>query len=53
MMPLLPRKVVTTGTPRSVSLGMKPRVLLKDGDVVEPGVDGLGKPRQIVTASDA
>ncbi|ADY66017.1 FAA hydrolase family protein [Rhizobium rhizogenes] len=49
-MRLLPGDVVTTGTPPGVGLGMKPPVFLKAGDVVELGIDGLGKQRQIVTA---
>ncbi len=46
---LMPGDVVTTGTPPGVGLGMKPPVFLKAGDVVELGIDGLGKQRQIVT----
>lgn len=46
-MRLRPREV---GTPPGVGLGMKPPVFLKAGDVVELGIDGLGKQRQIVTA---
>jgi len=49
-MRLMPGDVVTTGTPHGVGLGMKPPVFLKAGDVVELGIDGLGKQRQIVTA---
>ncbi len=49
-MRLMPGDVVTTGTPPGVGLGMKPPVFLKAGDVVELGIDGLGKQRQIVTA---
>ena len=48
-MRLMPGDVVTTGTPPGVGLGMKPPVFLKAGDVVELGIDGLGKQRQIVT----
>lgn len=49
-MRLMPGDVVTTGTPPRVGLGMKPPVFLKAEDVVELGIDGLGKQRQIVTA---
>lgn len=42
--------VVTTGMPPRVGHGSKPPVFLKAGDVVELGIDGLGKQRQIVTA---
>ena len=45
-MSLLPGDVISTGTPAGVGLGMKPPVYLKDGDVVELGVDGLGTAKQ-------
>ena len=48
-MSLLPGDVVSTGTPSGVGLGMKPDpVYLKPGDVVELGIDGLGRSRQRV-----
>jgi 2-keto-4-pentenoate hydratase/2-oxohepta-3-ene-1,7-dioic acid hydratase in catechol pathway len=48
-MTLLPGDVVSTGTPSGVGLGMKPEpVYLKAGDVVELGIDGLGRSRQRV-----
>ena len=49
-MTLLPGDVISTGTPAGVGLGMKPAVYLKDGDVVELGIDGLGTQRQNVKA---
>ena len=49
-MSLLPGDVISTGTPAGVGLGMKPNVYLKDGDVVELGIDGLGQARQRVKA---
>ena len=49
-MSLLPGDVISTGTPAGVGLGMKPPVYLKDGDVVELGVDGLGIAKQNVRA---
>lgn len=52
-MRLMPGDVVTTGTPPGVGLGMNPPVFLKAGDMVELGIDGLGTPRQIVTAFSA
>ncbi|KIV65862.1 Fumarylacetoacetate hydrolase family protein [Rhizobium sp. UR51a] len=52
-MRLMPGDVITTGTPPGVGLGMKPPVFLKAGDVVELGIDGLGRQRQIVTAFGA
>lgn len=45
-MSLLPGDVISTGTPAGVGLGMKPNVYLKDGDVIELGIDGLGTARQ-------
>jgi 2,4-didehydro-3-deoxy-L-rhamnonate hydrolase len=49
-MTLLPGDVISTGTPAGVGLGMKPQVYLKDGDVVELGIEGLGSARQNVVA---
>jgi len=49
-MTLLPGDVVSTGTPAGVGLGMKPPVYLKEGDLVELGIDGLGESRQRVVA---
>ncbi|WP_347160429.1 fumarylacetoacetate hydrolase family protein [Pontibacter chitinilyticus] len=49
-MTLLPGDIITTGTPAGVGLGMKPPVYLKEGDVVELGIEGLGTSRQIVKA---
>ncbi len=47
-MTLLPGDVISTGTPAGVGLGFKPPVYLKDGDVVELGIDGLGTSKQLV-----
>ncbi len=50
-MTLLPGDVISTGTPAGVGLGHKPDPLyLKPGDVVELGIDGLGRQRQSVKA---
>ena len=49
-MSLLPGDVISTGTPAGVGLGHKPPVFLKDGDVVELGIDGLGSSRQRLRA---
>ena len=49
-MTLLPGDVISTGTPAGVGLGMNPQVYLKDGDVVELGIDGLGSAKQNVKA---
>lgn len=45
-MTLLPGDVISTGTPAGVGLGLKPPVYLKSGDVVECGIDTLGRQRQ-------
>ncbi|MBO1325778.1 fumarylacetoacetate hydrolase family protein [Acetobacter sp. TBRC 12305] len=47
-MTLLPGDVIATGTPPGVGMGMRPPVYLQAGDVVELGIDGLGRQRQIV-----
>ena len=47
-MSLLPGDIISTGTPDGVGLGFKPPQYLKDGDVVELGIDGLGSSRQQV-----
>ena len=52
-MSLLPGDIISTGTPAGVGLGMKPNVYLKAGDIVELGIDGLGKARQNVRAYQA
>lgn len=49
-MSLLPGDIISTGTPAGVGLGMSPAVYLKPGDVVECGIDGLGKSRQHLRA---
>lgn len=50
-MTLLPGDIITTGTPAGVGLGQKPQpVYLKAGDVVELGIDGLGRSRQAMVA---
>ncbi|MDG4603025.1 MAG: fumarylacetoacetate hydrolase family protein [Defluviicoccus sp.] len=47
---LMPGDVIATGTPSGVGMGCTPPVYLKPGDVVELGVEGLGKQRQEVVA---
>ena len=47
-MTLLPGDIISTGTPQGVGLGFKPPIYLKDGDVVELGIDGLGSAKQQV-----
>ena len=47
-MTLLPGDVISTGTPPGVGLGMKPEpVYIKEGDVIELGIDGLGTSKQV------
>jgi len=43
-----PGDVITTGTPPSVGLGMKPPQFLKASDLVALGIEGLGQQRQKV-----
>ncbi len=50
-MTLLPGDVISTGTPAGVGLGFDPPVFLKTGDVVELGIEGLGRQRQRVVPS--
>ena len=45
-MTLLPGDIISTGTPFGVGLGLNPPRYLKEGDVVELGIDGLGIARQ-------
>jgi 2-keto-4-pentenoate hydratase/2-oxohepta-3-ene-1,7-dioic acid hydratase in catechol pathway len=49
-MTLLPGDVISTGTPAGVGLGFTPNIYLKEGDVVELGIDGLGVSKQPVIA---
>lgn len=45
-MTLLPGDVISTGTPAGVGLGLTPPTYLKEGDVVELGIEGLGEAKQ-------
>ena len=48
---LHPGDVISTGTPPGVGMGIKPQpVYLKEGDVMELGIDKLGSQRQTVKA---
>ncbi|KAA2241937.1 fumarylacetoacetate hydrolase family protein [Chitinophaga agrisoli] len=49
-MTLLPGDVISTGTPAGVGLGMNPQVYIKEGDVMELGIDGLGTSKQVAKA---
>lgn len=52
-MTLLPGDIISTGTPAGVGLGMNPQMYLKEGDVMELGIDGLGTSKQTVRAYTA
>jgi 2,4-diketo-3-deoxy-L-fuconate hydrolase len=45
---LEPGDVICTGTPPGVGMGQKPPVYLRDGDVMELEIEGLGRQRQVV-----
>ena len=47
-MTLLPGDIITTGTPPGVGAGMKPPQVLKPGDVMKLGIQGLGEQKQKV-----
>ena len=49
-MTLLPGDIISTGTPFGVGLGLNPPRYLKDGDVMELGIDGLGVSKQTCKA---
>ncbi len=50
-MTLLPGDVISTGTPPGVGLGIKPNpIYIKEGDVIELGMDGLGSSKQVAVA---
>ncbi|MBE9607101.1 fumarylacetoacetate hydrolase family protein [Acetobacteraceae bacterium H6797] len=44
-MTLLPGDVIATGTPEGVGIGFKPPRFLRDGDVVECAIEGIGRIR--------
>jgi 2,4-diketo-3-deoxy-L-fuconate hydrolase len=47
-MTLMPGDIISTGTPAGVGLGQRPPTYLKVGDVVELGIEGLGRQRQLM-----
>ena len=49
-MTLLPGDIISTGTPFGVGLGLNPPRYLKEGDVVELGIEGLGVSKQTCIA---
>ncbi|MDI9862720.1 fumarylacetoacetate hydrolase family protein [Flectobacillus sp. DC10W] len=46
-MTLLPGDIISTGTPPGVGLGFNPPIYLKEGDVVELGIENLGSSKQV------
>jgi 2,4-didehydro-3-deoxy-L-rhamnonate hydrolase len=50
-MTLVPGDIISTGTPAGVGLGQRPPTYLNVGDVVELGIDGLGRQRQRMVAA--
>ena len=50
-MSLQPGDIISTGTPPGVGLGRKPPSYLKVDDVLELGIEGLGRQRQRIVAS--
>ncbi|MWB77765.1 2-hydroxyhepta-2,4-diene-1,7-dioate isomerase [Pseudooceanicola sp. 216_PA32_1] len=50
MMSLQPGDIIATGTPPGVGMGMKPPSFLKVGDVMELGVERLGRQRQEIVS---
>jgi len=52
-MTLHPGDIIATGTPRGVGAGFNPPRFLRHGDVVELGIEGLGRQRQIVLSDSA
>lgn len=50
-MVLEPGDLINTGTPPGVGLGQRPPVYLQPGDVMELGIEGLGRQRQQVVAA--
>ena len=47
---LEPGDLINTGTPPGVGMGFSPPIWLQPGDVMELGIEGLGRQRQIVLA---
>ena len=47
---LLPGDLIATGTPFGVGLGLRPPVYMKDGDICEAEIDGIGTLRNKIVA---
>ena len=52
-MSLQPGDIISTGTPPGVGMGQNPQTYLREGQVMELGVEGLGVQRQRTVAWDA
>ena len=46
-MSLLPCDIISTGTPFGVGLGLNPPKYLKEGDIMELGIENLGISKQV------
>ena len=49
-MSLLPGDIISTGSPAGSGMGKSPQRFLRDGDVIEYGIEGLGSGKQLVSA---
>ena len=49
-MTLIPGDIISTGTPFGVGLGLNPPKYLREGDIVELGIEGLGISKQTCIA---
>jgi 2,4-diketo-3-deoxy-L-fuconate hydrolase len=49
---LFPGDIISTGTPSGVGIFREPPIVLKPGDVVECGVDGIGTIANVVQAAE-
>jgi 2,4-diketo-3-deoxy-L-fuconate hydrolase len=50
-MTLVPGDIISTGTPAGVGLGQRPPTYLRVGDIVELGIEGLGRQKQRMVAA--
>jgi 2-keto-4-pentenoate hydratase/2-oxohepta-3-ene-1,7-dioic acid hydratase in catechol pathway len=48
---LRPGDVINTGTPHGVAMGLVDHPYLREGDVVELEIEGLGRQRQVFVAA--
>ena len=47
---LLPGDIISTGTPAGVGMGRNPKVFLKEGDMLELGIEGIGSCEQKIVS---